>query len=132
MRIFVDTSAIYAVLDGDDAYHPMAKETWTRVLHMDNTLVTSNYVLVESFALLQNRLGMDAVRGFREDVLPLINVEFVTAEVHGSGVSALLSASRRNLSFVDCVSFEIMRVSGIKNAFTFDSHFSEQGFSVIP
>ena len=132
MRIFVDTSAIYAVLDRDDAYHPMAKETWTRVLHMDNTLVTSNYVLVESFALLQNRLGMDAVRGFREDVLPLINVEFVTAEVHGSGVSALLSASRRNLSFVDCVSFEIMRVSGIKNAFTFDSHFSEQGFSVIP
>jgi predicted nucleic acid-binding protein len=132
MRIFVDTSAIYAVLDRDDANHRMAKETWTRVLHVENTLVTSNYVLVESFALLQNRLGMEAVRGFREDVLPLINVEFVTAEVHGSGVSALLSASRRNLSFVDCVSFEIMRVSGIKNAFTFDSHFSEQGFSVVP
>ena len=33
--------------------------------------------------------------------------------------------------FVDCISFEIMRNSGIKTIFTFDSHFEEQGFHCI-
>ena len=75
---------------------------------------------------------MDAVRIFQEDILPLINIEWVDAATHKSGVSALLAASRRKLSLVDCVSFETMRNSGIKTVFAFDRHFAEQGFSCIP
>ena len=132
MRIFVDTSALYALLDRDDNNHLRAKRGWADILNLGHTLVTSNYVLVESFALLQNRLGMGAVRGFQEDILPLINIEFVTPAIHQSGVAALLSASRRSLSFTDCVSFEIMRTTGIKTVFAFDPHFKQQGFPTIP
>jgi uncharacterized protein len=131
MRIFIDTSAFYALLDRDDNNHQRAKREWTDILNTGHTLVTSNYVLVESFALLQNRLGMGAVRGFQEDILPLINIEFVAPAMHQSGVAALLSASRRNLSLIDCVSFEIMRTIGIKTVFAFDPHFKQQGFSTI-
>jgi predicted nucleic acid-binding protein len=46
--------------------------------------------------------------------------------------SALLTANRRQLSLVDCVSFEMMRRLGIKTAFTYDRHFSEQGFECLP
>jgi predicted nucleic acid-binding protein len=87
---------------------------------------------VETFALLQNRLGLAAVRAFQEDLLPLINVEFVTPDTHRAGIAALLLASRRNLSLVDCVSFEIMRTLGIRNSFSFDPHFREQGFLEAP
>jgi predicted nucleic acid-binding protein len=80
---------------------------------------------------MQSRLGLEAVRGFQEDILPLINIEWVSAETHKSGVSALLAASRRKLSLVDCVSFEIMRTLGIKNFFAFDPHFAEQVFKSI-
>lgn len=132
MRLFIDTSAFYALLDRDDQNHLRAKGVWPEILNAENTLVTSNYILVESFALVQNRLGIEAVRGFNEDILPLINVEFVAVETHRSAVSALLSASRRNLSLVDCVSFEVMRSSGIRTAFTFDPHFKEHGFIPIP
>ncbi len=132
MRIFIDTSAFYALLDRDDANHSPAKRVWPDLLNAGNILVTSNYILIESFALLQNRLGFDAVRGLQEDILPLVNAEFVTPEAHRSGVAALLSASRRGLSLVDCVSFEIMRTSGIKSAFAFNPHFREQGFTLIP
>src|SRR3990167_5787999 len=118
MRIFVDTSAFFALLDKDDA-------------NPENVLITTNYILVESFALIQHRLGIDAVMGLQEDILPIINVEWITSGVHRSGVSALLAASRRKLSLVDCISFEIMRNSGIKTIFTFDSHFEEQGFHCI-
>jgi uncharacterized protein len=81
-----------------------------------------------SFALIQNRLGLGAVRDFQQDILPLIRIEYVEPELHRSGVSSLLAASRRNLSLVDCVSFEIMCVLGIKTVFSFDPHFREQGF----
>ena len=77
-------------------------------------------------------LGLEAVRGSYEDLLPLINVEWVDESMHKSGVSALLAASRRKLSFVDCVSFETMRHLGIKTTFAFDPHFEEQGYECIP
>jgi len=131
MRIFIDTSAFYALLDRDDANNQKAAKAWTTLLGAEHTLVTSNYILVEALALMQNRLGLEAVRGFQEDILPLITIEFVSQEMHRSGIAALLSASRRSLSLVDCISFEIMRSSGIKTVFAFDNHFKEQGFSVL-
>ena len=132
MRVFIDTSAFYALLDRDDESHRKAKNSWADLLKNDDTLVTNNYVLVETFALIQHRLSMDAARGFQNDILPLVNIEFVVPELHRSGVSALLSASRRNLSLVDCVSFEMMRTLEVKIAFAFDPHFKEQGFNTLP
>ncbi len=132
MRIFVDTSAFYALLDSDDGSHPKVKKAWSKIIQPENTVVTSNYVLVETFALVQSRLGLEAARGFQEDLVPILHVEFVTSAIHRLGVAALLSASRRGLSLVDCVSFEVMRDLGIKTAFAFDAHFREQGFEVIP
>jgi predicted nucleic acid-binding protein len=132
MKIFIDTSAFYALLDRDDDNHEAAKNAWARILNDENTLVTSNYVLVETFALMQNRLGVAAIRAFQEDLLPILNVEFVNLETHRSGTSALLAASKRSLSLVDCISFELMRTLGIKSAFAFDAHFKEAGFQAIP
>ncbi len=132
MRVFIDTSAFFALLDADDANHKKAEESWSNVLIPENVLVTTNYVLVETFALVQHRLGMDAVRAFEMDVTPLLNIEWVTPAMHRSGISALLAASRRRLSLVDCISFEVMRSLGIENAFAFDPHFEEQGFRSIP
>jgi predicted nucleic acid-binding protein len=131
MSIFIDTSAFYALLDRDDANNQKATKVWTYLLGAEYTLVTSNYILVEAFALMQNRLGLEAVRGFQEDILPLITLEFVSPEMHRSGIAALLAASRRSLSLVDCVSFELMRSSGIKSVFAFDNHFKEQGFVIM-
>jgi len=132
MNVFIDTSAFYALLDRDDDNHQRARTMWSEFLAREHHLVTSNYVLVETFALLQSRLGIDAVRGFHSDVVPVVAVEFVTPDLHRLGLAALLSASRRKLSLVDCVSFEVMRQSGIAVAFTFDSHFKGQGFRVAP
>ncbi len=72
MTVFVDTSALYAVFDRDDANHEAAKEVWAQLLRASATLFTSNYVLVETTALLQRRLGLAAVRRFHEDVMPVL------------------------------------------------------------
>jgi predicted nucleic acid-binding protein len=131
MRIFNDTSAFNALLDRDDANNQKAKKMWTHRLGAEHTFVTSNYILIEVFALMQNSLGLEAACGFQEDILPLITIEFVSPEMHRSSTAALLSASRCSLSLVDCVSFEFMLSSGIQTVFAFDNHFKEQGFVIL-
>lgn len=131
MTVFIDTSAFYALLDRDDAHHRRAKKTWSQLLADDNALVTSNYIIIESAALIQNRLGMEALRSFYEDLLPIVNIEWIDETLHRSGVSAHLAATRRKLSLVDCLSFEIMRREGMKATFAYDAHFEEQGFRCL-
>jgi predicted nucleic acid-binding protein len=132
MKVFVDTSAFFALLDRDDQNHVRAKEAWIKLLDSDSLSTTSNYVIVETFSLLQNRLGLSAVRGFQEDLIPVLLVEWVDTEMHKAAVSALLAASKRRLSLVDCSSFEIIRRMSIKSVFAFDPHFKEQGFNCMP
>ena len=132
MNVFVDTSALYAVLDADDQNHQPAKQTWMDLITQEADLVSANYVLLETFALVQHRLGMDAVRTLQEDVVPMLRIEWVTEAHHGIGVAALLTASSRKLCLVDCIGFEIMRRQGIKTAFAFDRRFLQQGFATIP
>lgn len=132
MTCFIDTSAFYAVLDADDRNHAAADAQWADLLRQGAEMVTTNYVMVETQALIQHRLGLAAVCLFREDVYPLLHLVWVDRELHDCGQGALLSAQRRQLSLVDCVSFESMRRHGIRQAFAFDPHFAEQGFLVLP
>ena len=128
MTTFVDTSALLALLDGDQPRHNEALAAWTRLADANSHLVTSNYVLLETIAVAQRRLGLDAVRAFVRDVLPAVETVYVDDEIQQAAIGALLAAGRRQLSLVDCASFEIMRRHRIDRALAYDAHFDEQGF----
>ncbi len=132
MSTFVDTSALMAVMDADDQNHEPASATWKDLVAGETVLVCSNYILVEALALIQNRLGIEAVRTFQDDVVPLLQIEWIDMQGHERSVTALLIAGRRQLSLVDCASFDTMRTLGMTTAFVFDRHFAEQGFRCIP
>jgi len=131
VNVFVDTSALLAVLDRSDERHAAARRTWTTLLDGTHALLSHNYVLVETAAVLARRLGLDAVRVFERDVRPVLDLVWVTREVHEAAVGAHLAARRRALSLVDCVSFEVMRRTGVRSAFAFDPHFREFGCETI-
>ena len=132
MSVFVDTSALVALLDAAESRHVSAVRAWKRLLDDDVPLVTSSYVLVESYALVQRRLGMDAARVLTADFRPLLTVDWVDESVHDAALASMLTANRRDLSLVDCVSFEVMRRRDMTRAFALDADFARQGFSVVP
>ena len=132
MSVFVDTSAFLSILDSAENNHARAKETWKTLVEQDESLIVHNYVLVETFALAQNRLGMEAVQAFHQDATPLLQIAWVDEASHAASVAAWLATSRRQLSLVDCLSFHTMRRLGLSTAFAFDSHFTQQGFRTIP
>jgi predicted nucleic acid-binding protein len=131
MNVFVDTSAILALLDQDDISHARAVQIWQRLVNEEHALVTTNYVILETAALLQTRIGLEAVRGFQNDIVPLLKPIWIDKDVHELSVQALLLANRRWLSLVDCSSMTIARQSGIDHFFAFDRHFSERGFTCL-
>jgi uncharacterized protein len=131
MSLFIDTSAILAILDADDQYHHTANQAWQKILSSQEDIVSTNYILVETFALVQHRFELEAVKVLQEDIVPVIGVEWVAEPIHQAALALLFSASKRPLSLVDCVSFVVMNRAGIHKAFTFDHHFREQGFEVV-
>ena len=129
MTVFVDTSALFALLDAEDAGNAAAFPAWSSGIDDCAGFVTTNYVLVETISLVQRRLGIDAVRILIDEMLPMIDTLWVTDADHTAALNALLAAGRRQLSLVDCVSFTVMRRMGIRDYLGLDPHFEEQGFT---
>ena len=131
-KIFVDTSALYALISMEDFQYKTALSTWDDMIRSNAVLVTNNYVIVECFSLLQYRLGIEAARDLELKIAPLLQIDWIDEQQHTSIVNDVFAANRRQLSLVDCSCFESMRRMGIEKVFTFDEHFREQGFEVIP
>ena len=128
--IYIDTSAFYAIFDIDDTNHKKAKKIWAALINSRETITCNNYVLVETNALLQHRFGISAVLDLQK-IMPLLLIDWISPEHHRLALSSLLSANLRDLSLVDCSSFETMRRLGIEKVFAFDDHFRQQGFELF-
>jgi uncharacterized protein len=129
--IFVDTSALFAVADVDDAAHSQATAVMRSLASDDADLVTTNYVVLELLSLVQRRLGMRVVSGITNDLLPGIDIACVTDELHVASVEFFLGENRRQLSLVDCSSIVFMRRRKITRAFAYDADFKHFGIELL-
>ena len=129
MTTFIDTSALYALLDEDDVNHRQASDG-LRALR-GRPLVTHGYVIVETLALVGRRLPWPATKRLIDVFLPLIDVSTVDDELHRSAATAYREAGSAVVSFVDRTSFAFMRAQGIDRAFAFDDDFARQGFELV-
>ena len=132
MVIFVDTSALLALINTHDEFHKQAKYQWETLLKNKDPLLSNNYVILESISLIQRRFGMNWIQTLQAEILSLIEIGWIDENQHQAALSNFLKNNRRQLSLVDCSSFETMRLLGIKKVFSFDEHFREQDFEVIP
>jgi predicted nucleic acid-binding protein len=71
VSVFVDTSALYALLVRTDEDHAEAAKAFRGLLEAGRSLVSTNYVLVETTALLQHRIGLAAVRDLDARIVAL-------------------------------------------------------------
>ena len=131
MSVFADTSSLYAAMVRSEPRHRECLALFEELLERGRALHTTNYVVLETLALLQHRIGIDPVRDFNERILPLIIVNWVSSDLHGKGMRRLLREDKRTLSLTDCVSFEFMESEGLRDAFALDGHFADAGFRLL-
>lgn len=132
MSVFVDTAAFYALLVNTEASHERVRAAFARLLAAATPLWTTSFVIVETTALLQHRIGLAAARDFDEQLLPTTRVRWVDEALYQSGTDRLWKTDRREVSLVDCVSLEFMRIEGIGTALALDRHFREAGITLLP
>jgi len=125
--IFLDTSAVYALADAADPNHGRATDQLRRALEVGEGILTHNYILVESMALIQKRLGLGAATHFARDV-KTFDVTWIDEATHDEAVTRLRNSGKRGISLVDEVSFLVMRKRGIRTALAFDPDFVTAGF----
>jgi predicted nucleic acid-binding protein len=129
--VFGDTSAFLALLNAADENHHRAERAFATLRTRKASVISTSYVLVETYALVGRRLGLDAVKSFRADFGPLIEVVWVDESLHNAGLDLLIDRRKRSLSLVDAVSFVAMRQGDVADAFAFDPHFEQEGFSIV-
>ena len=130
-RVFVDTSAILALLSASDTAHTRAVTVFDRLRAETDPLVTISYVMVETYALLHRRMGRRAVTRFREDFAPLLEVIWIGNEDHELALDFMLQTDDANLSLVDAASLVVIGHERISRVFTFDKHFRRPGLEIL-
>lgn len=120
-----DSSAILALLDADDADHKRAVAIAGRIASDRRPSFITNYIEVETHALLLRKLG----RGLAREWLLTGGLAVIRAlpEEEDRGREIVARHSDKDWSLCDAISFAVLDVRGIRRAFTFDRHFLQYG-----
>ena len=128
MKVFVDTSALLAILDLEDPHHDAATGMLKAALQRDD-VVTHNYIHVEAEQLVRRRLGSAAAARLLQELLPAIRTISVDEGTHAEAVTAQAGQGRA-ASLVDQVSFVLMRSIDVDAALAFDADFERAGYGL--
>jgi predicted nucleic acid-binding protein len=125
MMIFLDTSGIVAAMNARDSNHVEAKQIFQKLAKENSVLVMTNYIRIETHALLLQRAGREIALRFLEVDSWL--VEWVTPEDERKAIKLLQKYRDKNFPLTDATSFVIMDRLKINNAVSFDQHFRQFG-----
>ena len=136
MSAFVDTSAFYAVVDDDDSHFARAKE----LLDTGEPLITTDFVLAETWRLVRDRLGHAAAERFWGTLRAgAAAIEHVTPADLDAAWRIGEAFPDQGFSIVDRTSFAVMERLGVHRAVAFDDDFAvyrfgarrEQAFEIV-
>jgi predicted nucleic acid-binding protein len=132
--VLIDTSAFHALQNAGDAREHEPAKTIAKQLQADRAiLVTTNYILDETYTLLRALLGHKVAVAFgREIRRGGIEIVQIDESIQRDAWKIFESYSDKDFSFTDCTSFVVMQRSGIEIAFTFDRHFQQYGLKTLP
>jgi len=129
-EVFVDTSGFYAFLDRTDHFHEVSRKLWLASEAQGWRLITSSFVIHESWALIQARLGWEAVEDWLGSLVVRCEVVWIDEAVYRAASARARQARERRLSLTDCTSFEVMTSRGCRAAFADDAHFTRLGYQL--
>lgn len=120
-----------------DKFHKQAASYYRNLSVEKVHLVTSNYVLVETYTRIRYDDGHAKAIKFHSLIKEAVktgrlHIEWVTTAIHQEAWTIFKEYADQLFSFVDCTSFVIASHAGVKEAFGFDEHFNTMGFTLKP
>lgn len=132
-QVYLDTSALIAVVNTDDRWHANAESVWADLTTSTVSHVTCSLVLIEladGLSRIQHRpLALRLVDALRSSKRLKIVQSDASLETRGWQ----LFRDRRDKAWgmTDCVSMTLMADLEIDDVFTADHHFEQAGFNIL-
>jgi predicted nucleic acid-binding protein len=131
--IFVDTSAFFALLNAADRNHGIANATLSQFSEERRVLLSTNFIVAETHALLLARLGYRPATEFLRAIdVSAVAIERVTSTDELAAREIIYRYDDNDFSLTDALSFAVMQRLGLTAAFTFDRDFARFGFETTP
>ncbi|MGH9464310.1 MAG: type II toxin-antitoxin system VapC family toxin [Thermoanaerobaculia bacterium] len=123
----VDTSFWVALLLPRDTHHAAARAIWQQD---PGSLLCTNHVVGETWTFLRRRAGHGDAVAFLDAVTrsPRVATVHADAATEAEALRWLRRHDERDTSFVDAVSFAVMRRRRLSEALAFDGDFTAAGF----
>jgi predicted nucleic acid-binding protein len=131
-KIFIDTSAWDAIEDSGDANHEAAMIFKDEIANRYE-LITSNYILDETYTLLLINIGYERTVTFHRQLEMLIKagvlqVVQLSENIEEKAWNIFEKYNQDKCwSFTDCTSYAAMKELDIDEVFSFDRHFGQMG-----
>ncbi|MGH2561744.1 MAG: type II toxin-antitoxin system VapC family toxin [Thermomicrobiales bacterium] len=131
-RVFVDTSAYFALVNDRDIDYPRVLAIATRLTAEGRRLFTTNFVLAETHAMVLRRLGREvAVRVLDEIDQGSAKIVRVSARDERRARQIVTRYTDKDFSLTDALSFAVMERLRIAYAFTLDDDFAQYGYQIV-
>ena len=133
-QVFVDASAWIALYNHDDQFHAAAKPAWRAFANQSVRLLTSDYILDESYTLVRRRANLKAAVALHDLLVrsKVVRVLEVDASLRADAWALFVKYEDKLLSYTDCTSFALMQKYRLYEVFAFDADFARLGFVVVP
>ncbi|MBM4461494.1 MAG: type II toxin-antitoxin system VapC family toxin [Chloroflexi bacterium] len=128
-KVFVDTAAWIALLNADDALHEQARQVRGMLARRKTRLVTTEFVLIEVADALSAPALRSHVAAYVDSLrrLAILQIVPVSQELLLEGWTLYKQRPDKDWSLTDCISFVVMRLEHIRQAFTSDHNFEQAG-----
>lgn len=135
--VFVDTGAWIAMAIEKDQLHARAAAFGAELARTRVPLVTTNYVLSESYTRVLYEVGHAQAMAFDEKIQQLLSsrrlkLTWVSPQIHAQGLDIFRKYSDQTFSMTDCTSFVVARHQSLREVFGFDQSFSVMGLILRP
>ncbi len=128
-KVFVDTSAFFAVANTADAGHDEALAIMRRLSTSRADLFTTNFILAETHALLLSKVDRVLASRFLHFLdTSTVRIVRVAERDERRAREIIAQYTDKDFSYTDATSFSVMERQHIRQAFSLDSDFEQFGF----
>ena len=134
--VFVDTWGWCALVNEAQIEHIEVAALFQEFVDKGTVLVTTNFILDESYTLIRIRIHHRAAVEFHDLLQALIGDKYVkqvqvTPEIEQKAWEIFERYADKDFSYTDCTSFAVMQLFKITHAITEDHHFKQMGFQTV-
>jgi len=132
--VFIDTGFIIALESVTDKNHEKALQLWNELLKDLPEMVTTTYVIDEIVTFFNSRSRHAKAVEIGNRLINSRSVQIIHVDqgLFDRGWEYFKQHDDKTFSMTDCISFIVMKEQGSESALSFDKHFTQAGFKVLP